>query len=336
MDETKNITMEDIARRLDISVSTVSRSFTRSDLVNPETRRRVKDICSKLNYRPNLNARAIATRKTNVIGLVARNISLIYEFETFACNLENTLHKNGYSLQIELGHSNPAREVSIVENMLDRLVDGIIVCSRSYEGKIEAIEMLSRTNVPFVVLGYYHDQKISQVVEDYLAGGRAITEHFINLGHRKIAMITYQQGDPRINGYRLTHKENNIELDESLIYRISPQMTELEDVIADILSRKATALFAMHDEMASIVYRICRRRNINIPNDISVASTGHMQNTDLWGPPLTVYRLGQDNFGEIIGTILLDKIADKDSPTRIVHFGGHMIVRGSTMALQNE
>jgi LacI family transcriptional regulator len=333
MEENKNITMEDIARQLNISVSTVSRSFTRSDLVNPETRQRVKEICRKLNYRPNLNARAIATRKTHVIGLVARNISLIYEFENFAYNLENLLHENGYTLQIELGHSDPKREVKIVETMLDRLVDGIILCSRSYEDTIEAIELLSRVNVPFVVLGYYHDQKVSQVVEDYLAGGRAITEHFLNLGHRKIALITYQSGDPRIKGYELALKENNVEFDESMIYRISSQMTELEDVVMEIMDRKATAMFAMHDKMASIIYRICRQRNINIPGDISVASTGHMQNTDLWGPPLTVYRMGQDNFGETIGSILLDKIADKNSPTRIVHFGGHLIARGSTRAV---
>ena len=331
MESTKNITMEDIARQLNISVSTVSRSFTRGDLVNPETRQKVREICRKLNYRPNLNARAIATRKTNVIGLIARNISLIHEFESFAYNLENILHQNGYTLQIELGHSEPERENRIVETMLDRLVDGIILCSRNYVGSIPAVEILAKATTPFVMLGYYHDQNISQVVEDYQAGGKAITEHLLSLGHKKIALVTYQQGDPRIRGYELAHKEHNQAVNPELIYLVSPKMDNLGDVIDDIMAKKVAAMFPMHDEMAAIVYRICHQRKISIPNDLAVASTGHMRNTDLWAPPLTVYRMVQDNFGESIGSILLDKIANNNSPTRIIHFGGQLITRGSTV-----
>lgn len=331
MENPKNITMEDIARQLNISVSTVSRSFTRSDLVSPKTRQKVQEICGRLNYRPNLNARAIATRKTNVIGLIARNISLIYEFENFAYNLEKILYEHGYTLQIELGHSEPERENKIVETMLDRLVDGIILCSRNYVGSIAAVEMLAGTTTPFVIMGYYHDQNVSQVVEDYQAGGKAITDHLISIGHKKIALITYQDGDPRIKGYELAHKMHNREADPSLIYHISPKMDNLEAVIDDLLRKKITAMFPMHDEMAAIVYRICNRRGINIPNDIAVACTGHMRNTDLWAPSLTVYRIVQDSFGEAIGSILLDKIANSNTPTRIIHFGGQLIARGSTL-----
>ncbi len=332
MQNMKNITMEDIARHLNISVSTVSRSFTRDDLVSPKTRDKVREICSKLNYRPNLNARAIATRKTNVIGLIARNISLIHEFESFAYNLENILHQNGYTLQIELGHSDPTRENKIVETMLDRLVDGIILCSRNYVGSIPAVEILAKSTTPFVMLGYYHDQNVSQVVEDYQAGGKAITEHLLSLGHKKIALVTYQPGDPRIRGYELAHKEHNQAANPELIYQISPKMDNLDEVIDDLMAKKITAMFPMHDEMAAIVYRVCNQKKIRMPDDLAVACTGHMRNTDLWGPPLTVFRMVQDNFGESIGSILLDKIASDNSPTRIIHFGGQLIARGSTVS----
>ncbi len=331
MKDMKNITMEDIAKHLNISVSTVSRSFTRGDLVNPKTRDKVREICYKLNYRPNLNARAIATRKTNVIGLVARNISLIHEFESFAYDLEKILHENGYTLQIELGHSEPERENKIVESMLDRLVDGIILCSRNYVGSIPAIDILAKTTTPFVVMGHYHDQNISQVVEDYQAAGKAITQHFMSLGYKKIALVTYQQGDPRIRGYELAHKEQNIEMDKDLIYLVSPKMNNLDEVVDDLMSKKINAMFPMHDEMAAIVYRICRQKGIRIPDDLAIAATGHLRNTDLWAPPLTVYRMVQDNFGEAIGSILLDKIQNSSSPTRIIHFGGQIIARGSTV-----
>jgi len=283
LQDTKNITMKEVAQRLNLSVSTISRAFTRSHLVELKTRQKIEDICKKLNYRPNLNARAIATKKTNMVGFIAR----IQNFETFVYNVERMLYQNGYALQIELGHSGPKHESQIVESMLDRHTDGIILCSRHYTDKIEAIEILRNTNTPFVVLGYYHDQTVSQVVEDLHAGSKTVIKHLISHGHSRIAMVTYQEGDPRISGYIQAHMEEGISIDENLIFRISPKMDELEEVINTLIEIKTTAIFAMHDLMASIA-------------DIS--------KTDIWDPPLTVYEVAQDNFASSIGYIMLEKI----------------------------
>ncbi|OHB48138.1 MAG: hypothetical protein A2Y10_17665 [Planctomycetes bacterium GWF2_41_51] len=328
------VTMEAIAQDLDISISTVSRTFTRSHLVNATTRQKIKEYCEKLNYRPNLNARAIATKKTNTIGFLARNISQIQNFEGFAYNLEQILRQNGYSLQIELGHSEPDRENQIVESMLDRLIDGVIVCSRHYTGSIEAVETLRKSLTPFVVLGYYHDQTVNQIVEDLSSGARAITKHLIDFNHSKIALITYQEGDPRISGYKKACREAAIKIDDGLIYRVSPQMGNLDEIIDDLVKKGATALIAMHDQMAAFIYRICHRRKIMIPGDLAIASIACIGETDIWEPPLTVYEVSQEDFASSIGAMLLDKIRDPNAPTRIIHFGGRLIVRESTAGLR--
>ncbi|HBG28562.1 MAG: hypothetical protein A2Y10_19965 [Planctomycetes bacterium GWF2_41_51] len=329
----KTVTMEHVAKELNVSVSTVSRAFSRSYLVTSTTRERIKKYCEKLNYRPNLNARAIAMKKSQNIGFVARDISFMKNFESFAVNLEECLKQKGYRLQIELGHSDPIQENAIVESMLDRLIDGIIICSRHYIGTIEAVETLKNTSVPFVVLGYYHDQLVNQVAEDILSGAKILLKHLIGLKHSRIALITYQEGDPRISAFKQTYQEEGLSFDEGLIFHVSHDMRNLDKVINEILDKKVTALLAINDQMTAIIYRICHRMKIKIPDDLAIASISTCNETDIWNPPLTTYNVYHENYANLIGTILLDKIANPNGPNRIVHFGGELIIRESTLGL---
>lgn len=331
--ELNNITMEDVAKRLNLSVSTVSRAFSRSDLVNTATKQRIEQLCKQLNYRPNLNARAIATRKTNVIGMVSHDISKIEQFEPIAYQLEKIFYQNGYRLQIELGHSDADREKEIIETMLDRKVDGIIFGSRIYSGRLDAVETLIKSGTPFVVMGYYDNPRVSQVAGDFKLAAKTTVSHLIQLGHKKIAFMSYAQGDPRLTGYRQAYIEHGLEPCDDMLAYIDNKMFDIGKKIEQMLSAKATAIFAMHDIVAAQIYRICKQKGIRIPQDLSVAAISTGQQTDIWAPPLTVYQISNDNYAYSLSSILLDKINDELPFTRVVSLGGQLIARESAKML---
>ncbi len=325
-----NITMEYVAKRLNMSVSTVSRAFSRSELVSEDTREKIRQLCQELNYRPNLNARAIACQKTNVVGMIPHNLSKIEQFESLAYNLEQIFHSNGYRLQIELGHSDPEREKGIVESMLDRKVDGIIFGSRVYTGKLDAVETLINSTTPFVIMGYYENEQVSQVAGDFKLAVNALTKHLLDLGHRKIAYLTYAPGDPRIEGHKEAYEGYGLNHSQDLVIKVTPQLSDIREKIDKILSEKFTAILAIHDRVAASIYREFKTMNIRIPEDISVAAVGTGQPSDIWSPPLTVYEMSNDSSAKALSSILLDKINNNSKATRVVMLGGQMIARNST------
>jgi LacI family transcriptional regulator len=133
------VTIADVAREAGVSMMTVSRVVNDKDGVSQETRQAIEEVIHKLDYRPNILARGLATQRTGTLGLVVPDISNPF-FSGVARGVEKTAYANSYSILVCNTEEDPQRELDVLELLLEKWVDGLVLCStRLEQEKLQSI-----------------------------------------------------------------------------------------------------------------------------------------------------------------------------------------------------
>ncbi|MFI4912911.1 MAG: LacI family DNA-binding transcriptional regulator [Sedimentisphaeraceae bacterium JB056] len=324
--------MKDIANRLNISVTTVGRAFSNATDISPATKERIFKLAKELDYRPNLNARALVQQKTSTLGLVICNVSNPI-MEGVIRDVEDSVSKEGYRLNLAISHGEPKRERDIVNDMLCRRIDGVIIHPHCLEGRSEAVESLLETKTPTVVLGNYTHSAVSQVGMDLFTAGYEITSHLLDLGHKKIACINELPGDPRFKGYIKACEERSIIIDDELSYYLPVRARSGIDICRDIIEKKSTAVFAISDALAATILEGFKLLGIKVPDDIALAGCGNDRYSSVMGPSLTSYGFPYHNLPRHLTNFILEKIDYPESTIRSAVLIGKLIPRESTLGI---
>jgi DNA-binding LacI/PurR family transcriptional regulator len=338
IDHKSRVTMGEIAKRLNTTVSTVSRAINNPERISDEMRERVMDMVKELNYVPNSAARTLKTNKTGILGYLynretpfSEQITPMRIFES----LEIEAQGCGYHMALASIPSNglTAKLPLMVE---ERRVDGIFL-----GGKMDSslIKKLKEIRVPLVLLGNYaRDVESACVIQDDIGGAYSVIKHFIELGHRRIAFI----GAPfdnlwsweRLQGMRLAMDEFNIE--------IKPQYLHSEDAWSGRngflslmeLDCAPTAIFCASDRLSRTVMETALERGISIPSDVSIAGFDDEPWSSVSVPRLTTVSI----FPEVIAVAAIEKmtgmINGKSVISRVVT-PTKLIVRESSAAVLN-
>lgn len=301
-------TITDVAREAGVSIATVSRVFNDSDLVSPDTRRRVRDVATRLNYWPNAVARSLITSRTHTLGVLLPELHGEF-FSSVILGIDRAARQAGFHLLVSSSHADTRELLTALRTMRGR-IDGVIVMAPDLDAP-SAIRASAGTT-PIVLLdpdGEVEGYDTLSIAN--FEGAYALTRHLLELGHRRIATITGPEGNAdargRLGGYRAALREGGGVMSPELEVRgdfTEPAGYAAARVILD-LDPRPTAIFAGNDYMAVGAMRALGEAGVSIPGHLSVAGFDDIEMTRYLNPPLTTVRVDTYHLGERAVHLLL-------------------------------
>ncbi|WP_380874794.1 LacI family transcriptional regulator [Sphingomonas sp. DBB INV C78] len=289
-------TIKDVSVAAGVSIKTVSRVLNKEKYVKEETRRKVEEAVSALNFSPSLAARTLAGRRSFQIALLYDNHSPYY-IHQIQDGVWGRCREQGVRLLAQPTDVDSATLAQDVGGLIDEThVDGVILSSPVTDAA-PVLEELERRGIPFVRIspGTNHALTSSVFMDDVQAADD-MTTHLINEGHRRIGFIighpNHMASDQRLFGYRRALDRAGIPFEPSLVRQGFFDFTsgaEAAEALLD-LPEPPTAIFASNDDMAAGVLAVAHRSGIAVPADLSVAGFDDTDLAQLVWPPLTTIR----------------------------------------------
>lgn len=331
----EHVTLELIAREAGVSPSTVSRILNGTAKVSDDKRQAVEDTIARFNFQPNLMARSLAMGQTHTIGVLTQFIESPFYGEALR-GIEDALAGSAYSPLFVSGHWNLKEEEARMRLLQARRVDGVIILT----GRLSDQQLLKYAErLPIVVTGRaLNAPRLASFDQDNFAGACSATRHLIELGHTRIAFIAGPNDHPdaaeRLRGYRQALADAGIDGAPELIVRADFLESGGMLAINHLLEAGVpfTAVFASNDQMAYGARLALYRRNIRVPEDISLVGYDDLPNSTYSMPPLTTVRLPVYEIGRMAAQAMLKLIAGESVDIAAPPL--ELVVRESTRRLR--
>lgn len=269
--EQKPATIKEIAKRLNVSFSTVSRALHDHPNIGLRTKMRVQQLAKELDYQPNQTAIFFQQRKTFTIGVILPQLSEAF-FSASISGIEDTAEKHSYTVLMGQSHDSEERERKIVETMKSHRVDGVIISISKNTVNYEHFESLKKYGIPVV----YFDRipkmpDIHYVACNMISGTMQAISFLFKKGHRVIGMINGPEklfaSQERKEGYQQSMTKSRLKFDPSLIVNSDLTLQGTQLAMEELLrsKRKPTAIVAFNDYVAldAIQYALKRKKKIN-------------------------------------------------------------------------
>ena len=334
-------TISDVARLAGVSPVTVSRVINNADNVSPATRERVERAIDELGYVPSGVAKSLRLKRTQTLALIVPDIQNSF-WTTVARGVEDAAQSQGYSIFLCNTDENAAKQRRYLEVVISQRADGVIIAPS--DSKAENLALLRKRRIPTVVMDrQINGWEVDTVMGDSVSAARSLVKHLIDLGHRRIAMISGPQttstSTERVIGYRLALDEAGISYDPELVkfgeYRsISGERLTHQLVAA---SNRPTAIFAANNVIALGVIDALSAHDMRIPQDMALVSFDDLPNTSRLFPFLTVAVQPAYDLGANAAQLMLSRLESDQSPApRRVILPSRMIIRHSCGATLND
>lgn len=325
----KPATIKEIARRLNVSVSTVSRALHDHPSIGLRTKMQVQKLAKDLNYEPNQAAISFKQGRTMTIGVILPNLG--EEFFSIAINgIEDIATNNNYTVLIGQSHDDVEREKQIVDTMRRHRVDGLIVSLSKNTDNYDHFEQLKKYNIPVVFFDRVPETAEAFTVSCSLKKSSVnLVDWLVNQGHTKIAFIngpdTMQSSSDRLEGYKEGLKKNKLEYDKSYVVHTDLSSHSTREAVRRLLFLKMrpTAVIAFNDYVALDATKVSRQEGFKINKDIFFVSYANLPITSYMDdPPLASVEQFPYQQAEKATSILLQLVqangADDDITRKIV------------------
>jgi LacI family transcriptional regulator, repressor for deo operon, udp, cdd, tsx, nupC, and nupG len=320
----KPATIKEIAQRLNVSVSTVSRALHNHPSIGLRTRMQVQKLAEELNYEPNQAAISFKQGKTLTIGVILPNLG--EEYFSIAINgIEDVATKNNYTVLIGQSHDNMEREKRIVDTMRRQRIDGLIISLSKGTTSYEHFEQLKMYKIPVVFFDRVPDLADAYCVSCNLEKSSVeLVDWLVSQGHRQIGFIkgpdTIMHSLQRLNGYYEGLKKNKLKAVSDFIVQTDLSKKNTQDAVHQLLTLKdrPNAIIAFNDYVALDAIQYARNQGFKINKDIYFASYANLPITSyLDDPPIASVEQFPYEQAEKATEILLRLIASKGSDENI-------------------
>ena len=332
-------TILDIASRAGVSKSTVSLVLRGSPKVSDATRRVVLDLMEQLDYRPNAMARGLVRQRTNVMGVVFSDPHNTF-FADVLDGIDARATEAGYRTLLMTGHRSPSREAEAIESLLEMRVEGLILAApRLQTGRI--VEA-SRTVPVVLVSRTLEAERVDSVTSDDGAGARAVVDHLVALGHRRIAHIDGGSGasaPARRSGYEQAMRRHGL---ADFIRIAVGDFTEASGAagVKELLASDArpTAIFAANDLSAIGALDALERSGLRVPEDLSVVGYDNTSLAQLANIGLTTVDQPRREMGVAAAELLLERLSGQRTTPRhiMLTLAPSLVVRTTTATIGAE
>jgi LacI family transcriptional regulator len=329
-------TIKDIAKRLKISVSTVSRALRDTYDVSQDTRDKVLAMASELHYKPNFNAIGLAKGRTHNIGVIVPFITNYY-FSTVITGIQEVAYNQGFNIVFFVTNDSPEREKSIIKNLSISGLDGLLISVSSDSEECEHLQQVIDEGIPIVFFDRVAtDIQTSKVMQDDHNGAFEAVEHLVKNGYRKIAHIAGPKGlsftKKRLNGYLAALEKFKLPVrPEWIIYSgFSQECGETDTNQLLQCKDKPDSIFAVNDRKAIGAMIALKKKNIRIGKEIGVIGFTNDPVSSIISPTLTTVAEPAFEIGKKSCELLLKHITKKNFSAQEVILPGKLIVREST------
>ena len=338
----RKVTLKQIAKELDVSISTVSKSLRNSLEIGEDTRLKVQAFAKFYNYKPNNIALSLKNRKTKTIGIIIPEI-VHHFFSTVINGIEQVANENGYSVIICLSDDSFDKEVLNMEMLANGSIDGFIMSlskETQFKGDFHHITEVIDQGMPVVMFDRVTNEILCDkvIIDDKLSAYEAV-QNLIDKGRKKIALVTtvdyVSVGKLRTDGYIKALLDNNIPFDENLIIKIEDVDT-CEIIIGKLLEDKAIdAVFAVNELFAVICIKTANKIGLNVPKDLAVIAFTDGIISKYSTPTITTVSQSGMKMGNKAAKMLIDRLElehedDEEENYKTEVIETHLIEREST------
>ncbi|MFN8411737.1 MAG: LacI family DNA-binding transcriptional regulator [Anaerolineales bacterium] len=322
--------IKDVAKAAGVSTATVSRVIANNAPIKAETRERVLQAISQLNYRPNLIARSLRVQKSAKIGLVVSDIRNPF-FTAIGRAVEDAAYEQGYSVLMCNTDENPEKEELYLNLLRDENVAGVIfsptqqfnMAAHTYDGKM-----------PFVIIDRAVDTKdADMVLLDNVSAAYELTVHLLENGYRKLAGFfgdASTTGQERSRGFHRALKD--YQLNPVAAHFIAPRIKQGYDATVALLEsgNRPDAIFTSNSLLTAGAFQAMRDRKISVPNQVALVGFDETTWGALVDPPITVMAQPTEEIGRTATELLFQRIQEPSRSPKTVILKGSLIEHGSS------
>lgn len=319
IDMKRKVTLKQIAKELDVSISTVSKSLRDSPEISEDTRQKVQAFAKLYNYKPNNIALSLKNKKTKTICIIIPEI-IHHFFATVISGVEHVANENGYNVLVCLSDESFDKEVINMEMLAGGSIDGFIM-SLSKETQqrrdFHHITEVINQGMPVVMFDRVTNDILCDkvIIDDNLAAYNA-TRFFINKGYKKIALITtvdyVSVGKLRTDGYTKAMMDHDLKVDPNLILKIEDTDNFDAQIEALIRNQKPEAIFAVNEIFAVTAIKIAGKLGLKIPTDISIIGFTDGIISKYSTPSISTVSQNGVKMGEKAAKMLIDRLENEE------------------------
>lgn len=339
----KKITIKDIAKEANVSVATVSRVVNnKAKGVGEATRKKIMDLVDRYQYQPSAVARGLVTKKTNIIGLIIPDITNPF-YPKMAKGVEDAANEYGYNIILCDGNNSAEKETHYLRILNEHYVSGVIY-NNFHKMSESTLELIRNSHLPLVFIDNYVDIDGSSCLTlDNKKAMYELVEHFIQMGHQKIAFVTgyldSYSAEERYKGYIQALEDYMIPVDENLIilgncvaesgYKAAEKLLSMKN--------KVTGIICHNDFTAIGVIQKLEESGACVPDDFSVAGFDNIDFSNIITPKLTtvhypVYEMGRKAAQSLIQIIEEGKPAENEEKIKL--FEHKLVLRDSVRKIR--
>ena len=335
-------TIHDIAKKLNLSASTVSRALKDNPVISEATRNLVKRIAGEMGYRPNILAANFRTKRTNTIGVIVPLINRHF-FSSVISGIENIAYRQGFTVTISQSNDNIEKERRIAQTLFANRVDGVILSIGMETVNVEHLKLFSERRIPIVFFDRVVDEiEAHKIVVDDHGGAYNVMQHLISQGAKTIAHI----GGPlllniyknRQMGYWDALINAGLKVDDSLIINNSLTFEEGTRAIEKLMKNKVKpdAIFCANDTTALSVIIYLQKHGIKVPEEIAVIGFSNEPFSEVVTPSIsTVIQPGFEMGKKAAQLIIHQILHDNENPVyKTIVMPTELIVRDSSKRIK--
>ncbi|WP_449355349.1 LacI family DNA-binding transcriptional regulator [Virgibacillus natechei] len=332
----KTITIADVAKRAEVSKSTVSQYLNqRYDYMGEKTKKRIELAVEELGYSPNIIARSLKQKSTSTIGVIVANILHVFSTQVIRA-IEDFCNESNFHVIVCNADDDPIKEKRYIDMLRAKQVDGIIAFPTG--GNVDLYKGLLNDNYPVVFM----DRLVPGILVDTILldnekSSSLAVEEFIGSGYKQIGMVTPPLNHyvtprlERIDGYKKVLQKHGIPFQPD--YLVSVEIPDIQMALHRMLTlpNPPEALLAMNDRVLFEILMYTKEHQLNIPEDLAVIGIDDVSFAEFYSPALTTVAQPVFEMGKKAAELLLNRIGEKDSDlnSEIYRFEPELIKRAS-------
>lgn len=332
-------TIKDVAKLAGVSISTVSRVMNDSKPVSPEARRKVLDAIEKLDFRPNELARSLVMKRSNVIGVVVKDIGIPYMAQIIR-GLEEIGRMYNYDIMLSSTYGDLVAEKKIIDFMFTKQVEAMILISENIN--MEIIYKLKNHDIPFIALDKFTAfDSVHTVGIDYRKATEEMMDYLVSIGHKKVLFIKefldQKNGIAKLEGYQKGCEKHGL-----TPYEICSENVHVKDGYAigkeamEIIEKEnITSVFASEDELAIGLINYCYDIGKNVPEDLSIVGFGDTYLASIYKPALTSVNEPYYDIGAVAMRKLIKYLKQEEKLEQKIILPTQIMVRESSKKIED-
>ena len=334
----KEITIYDLAKKLNISIATVSRALKDDPVVSKKTKKKIADLAQEMGYRSNNFARNLRNQKTNTIGVIVPRLNS-YFMSTVIAGIESIANKEGYNLIISQSSESFDKEMASAKTMFNNRVDGVLVSLAYDTENLAHFNSFFKRHIPLIFFDrVVEDENSTNILIDNRKAAYEATTHLIKQGCKRIVHITATPKRnvyvDRLQGYKHALSDNDIPFKED--YVIISNLSQEAGAIAaqEILQMNPLpdAVFVANDNCAVGCMLALKHAGIKIPEDIAFVGFNNDPVSKVIEPNLTTINYPGYEMGEVAARNLINHLNGKATiqSTNTIILRSELIIRDSS------